>query len=178
MRLIHPDFPEDQRDLVSTIGVCQAVWIDFVDMQGVAVLVACTPYTFFYSSFQISVCQSIPPLPEGALHNKSVLRLFYYRFNAQNLADSLSILTYCAKPPEGEGEYATAHGTRCTRGSYLIVHLAVDHSTVKGCTTLRLAGSCGSYACCSVSCMSVSALLFFSLGSHAPRRYTAYQSAP
>jgi len=47
----------------------------------------------------------------------------------------------------------------------------------QGRTTLRAARSYGSYVCFSVSCKSVSAFLFFPLGSHAPRRYTVFQSA-
>jgi RNA-directed DNA polymerase len=42
-------------------------------------------------------------MPTGALHNKSVLWLICCRFHALNISSLLSILSYCAKPPTGEG---------------------------------------------------------------------------
>jgi len=43
------------------------------------------------------------PPPTGALPKKSVLRLICYRFHALNISILLSILSFWAKPPTGEG---------------------------------------------------------------------------
>src|SRR6266850_3842791 len=43
------------------------------------------------------------PPPTGALPKKSVLRLICYRFHALNISILLSILSFWAKPPPGEG---------------------------------------------------------------------------
>jgi hypothetical protein len=51
---------------------------------------------------------------------------------------------------------------------------AVARLLITTSAIIKAARPCGSHACCSVSCRGVSALLFFSLGSHAPRRYTVY----
>jgi hypothetical protein len=51
-------------------------------------------------------CRPHPaPLPEGALHNKSVFWLICCRFHALNISSLLSILSYSAEPPEGEGVF-------------------------------------------------------------------------
>ena len=47
--------------------------------------------------------EATPPLPSGALPQKSFLLLIYSRFSALNLTMLSSILTFEAKPPSGEG---------------------------------------------------------------------------
>jgi hypothetical protein len=47
---------------------------------------------------------ALPTPPTPALPKKSVLRLICYRFHALNISILLSILSFWAKPPPGEGE--------------------------------------------------------------------------
>jgi hypothetical protein len=46
------------------------------------------------------------PSPSGGFAQQACFGPIYCEFNALHLAISLSILTCCAKPPEGEGKQA------------------------------------------------------------------------